>query len=242
MAKGKKRQRESKAAKPWSRKLWIWLRYLSLRFIIGAVAITCIMVLAYRVVNPPFTLYMLKEHWRIGGIEKHWTPIEDIAPVAVRSVVAAEDANFCKHWGFDLNAIRDAIRDSGNRGASTITQQVVKNVYLWNRRSWLRKALEALITPLVELTWTKTRIVEVYLNVAEFDEGVFGIEAAARSYFRVSSSKLNPLQAARLAAVLPDPKGRSASKPGNFVRKRAEVLVDGAETINLDGRAACFQD
>ena len=249
MVRGKKGKRKSKAAKPAPRKLQArWadaptrLRRWALRFVIGAIALTCIMVLAYRAVNPPFTLYMLKEHWRIGGIERRWTPIEDVSPVAVRSIVAAEDANFCGHWGFDINAIHAAIRDGSNRGASTITQQVVKNVYLWNGRSWSRKSLEALITPLVELFWTKRRIVEVYLNVAEFDEGVFGIEAAARSYFRVPSSKLNPFQAAHLAAVLPDPKGRSASEPSDLVRKRAESVVDGAATIDVDGRAACFQD
>ncbi len=129
-----------------------------------------------------------------------------------RSVVAAEDANFCLHWGFDMAAIRKAIDEGGNRGASTISQQVVKNVFLWHGRSWLRKAMEAAITPVVELVWSKRRILEVYLNVAEFDTGVFGVQAAAQHYFGVSAADLSAVQAARLAAVLPDPKGRDARR------------------------------
>ena len=109
-------------------------------------------------------------------------------------------------------------------------------------RSWPRKALEAAITPVMELFWPKRRIVEVYLNVAEFDEGVFGIEAAAQHYFGVSPNRLSDTQAARLAAILPDPKGRSASKPSASVRRRAASILDGAATIRRDGRAACFED
>ena len=104
-----------------------------------------------------------------------------------RSVVAAEDANYCLHWGFDMGAIREALEDGAARGASTISQQTVKNTFLWQGRSWFRKALEALLTPVVELVWTKRRLLEVYLNVIEFDEGVFGVEAAAQSYFGGSS-------------------------------------------------------
>jgi monofunctional glycosyltransferase len=158
-----------------------------------------------------------------------------------RSAVAAEDANFCLHWGFDMAAIRQAIDAGGNRGASTISQQVVKNVFLWQGRSWLRKAMEALLTPVVELVWTKQRVLEVYMNVAEFDEGVFGVQAAAQHYFGVDARDLTATQAARLAAVLPDPKGRDAANPGPVVRRRAGQIISGAETIAADGRAACFE-
>ncbi|MEO0501775.1 MAG: monofunctional biosynthetic peptidoglycan transglycosylase, partial [Pseudomonadota bacterium] len=174
-------------------------------------------------------------------IDQAWVPMEEIAPVMARAAVAAEDANFCLHWGLDLDAIRTAIEDGGSRGASTISQQVVKNVYLWHGRSWLRKALEAGMTPLVEALWSKRRILEVYLNIAEFDEGVFGVEAAARHYFGVGPEALTPTQAARLAAVLPNPKGRSASRPSSFVRNRSASIRDGAATIRADGRAACFE-
>jgi monofunctional biosynthetic peptidoglycan transglycosylase len=165
-----------------------------------------------------------------------------IAPVMARAAVAAEDANFCLHWGFDMGAIRDAIAEGAGRGASTISQQVVKNVWLWHGRSWPRKALEAAITPLMEAAWPKRRVLEVYLNIAEFDEGVFGVEAAARHHFGVAAADLSAVQAARLAAVLPDPKGRSAARPSDRVRARAASIMDGAATIARDGRAACFED
>ena len=157
-----------------------------------------------------------------------------------RSAVAAEDANFCRHWGFDIDALRDAIDGGARRGGSTITQQVVKNAFLWQGRSWPRKAMEAVLTPAVEMVWSKRRILEVYLNIAEFDEGVFGVGAAAPWYFGVSAKNLSATQAARLAAILPDPKDRSAAKPSGFVRKRAASIADGAATIRRDGRAACF--
>ncbi len=163
--------------------------------------------------NPPTTPYIVSESRRLDGVDRTWVSIEEVSPYMPRSVVAAEDANFCNHWGFDMKAIRAALTEGRGRGASTISQQVVKNVYLWQGRSWTRKALEAMLTPLVEALWSKRRILEVYLNVAEFDEGVFGVEAAARHYFGVGPENLTATQAARLAAILPDPKRRSASKP-----------------------------
>ena len=207
----------------------------------GVLALVAILLFAYRFINPPGGYYMLSEARRLGDIDRQWVSMEEIAPVMARSVVAAEDANFCLHWGLDVNAIRDAMDDGGTRGASTISQQVVKNVYLWHGRSWLRKSLEALLTPAVEAVWSKRRIIEVYLNVAEFDEGVFGVDAAAYHYFQKRPSELTAVEAARLAAVLPSPKERSASKPSGFVRKRAASIVDGAATIEADGRAACFE-
>jgi monofunctional glycosyltransferase len=217
------------------------LRRWALRGAMGLAGFVLFMILLYAVVNPPVTPYMIAEARRHGPLEREWVAMDRIAPVMARAVVAAEDANYCLHWGFDMAAIRDAIDRGGTRGASTIPQQVVKNVYLWHGRSWPRKALEAAMTPLVELVWSKRRILEVYLNVAEFDRGVFGVEAAARHYFGVSAADLSPGQAARLAAVLPDPKGRSASEPSRFVRDRAASIMDGAETIRVDGRAACFE-
>jgi monofunctional biosynthetic peptidoglycan transglycosylase len=156
--------------------------------------------------------------------------------------VAAEDADFCLHWGFDLDAIKAAIDSGAARGGSTISQQVVKNVFLWQGRSWIRKALETAITPMVEATWSKRRIVEVYLNVAETGEGVFGVEAAARRAFGVTPDKINAQQAAQIAAVLPSPKTRSVKQPSSQMRSRAAAIRDGAATIKADGRAACFED
>ena len=210
---------------------------------LGAVAgFYLVLVLVFSIVPPPINLYQMSEAWRLGGIDKDWVSWEEIAPVAGRSAVAAEDANFCNHWGFDMTAIREAIEAGSNRGASTISQQVVKNVFLWQGRSWVRKAMEAMLTPVVELFWSKQRILEVYLNVAEFDDGVFGIQAAAQHYFDVDAKDLTALQAARLAAVLPDPKNRSASKPSTFVKSRTRQIISGAETIAADGRSACFED
>lgn len=205
------------------------------------IALAFVATLTFSAVNPPTTPYMFAEGRRVGGVNQTWVPIEQIAPSMARSAVAAEDANFCTHWGLDLTAIRAALADGGNRGGSTISQQVVKNVYLWQGRSWLRKSLEALMTPLVEAVWSKERILEVYLNVAEFDEGVFGVEAAAVHYFGVQAKDLSDVQAARLAAILPAPKSRSASQPTSFVQRRATSIRDGAATIAADGRAGCFE-
>jgi len=199
------------------------------------------LVVLFAVVPPPVNIYQMQERWRLGSIERDWVAWDDIAPVMARSVVAAEDANYCLHWGFDMAAIRQALDAGAGRGASTLSQQVVKNVFLWHGRNWLRKGMEAALTPVVELVWTKRRILHVYLNVAEFDEGVFGVQAAAQHHFGVDARDLTSVQAARLAAVLPDPKGRDAGKPGSFTRRRAAQIADGADTIKADGRAACFE-
>ena len=210
------------------------------RTLLALVLLALTMVLLFRFVAPPTTLTILGEARRLGGVERTWVPLDRIAPVMARAAVAAEDANFCRHWGFDMAAIRSAIESGADRGASTISQQTVKNVFLWQGRSWPRKALEGLMTPVVEALWPKRRILEVYLNVAEFGEGVFGVEAAARSAFGVRAADLTDVQAARLAAVLPNPKGRSAADPSDFVRRRAASIRDGAATIRADGRADCF--
>ncbi len=218
------------------------LRLWTKRIALGAVAAVLALILLYSVVNPPITHTIWSEWRRLGRVERDWVPIEDISPVMARSVVAAEDANFCLHWGFDVDAIRDAIEDGGARGASTISQQVVKNVFLWQGRSWFRKALETSLTPVVELFWSKQRILEVYLNVSETGQGMFGVEAAAQKYFGVSADKLTPVQSARIAAILPSPRNRSARDPSVRTRRRAAAILDGAATIRADGRADCFED
>jgi len=244
MAKGKSRKTSAKKTKPRRSAKRHWFR-LGLRYVfrgaLAVVAVIAVVMLLGRFLAPWTTPYMFVESQRLGEVAYDWVSIEDIAPVMARSVVAAEDANFCTHWGFDMVAIREAIEDGGTRGASTLSQQTVKNLYLWHGRTYLRKALEALMTPALEAMWPKQRIVEVYLNIAEFDTGVFGVKAAAQHYFGVDPKELSAVQAARLAAILPNPKGRSASKPSNFVQRRARSIADGAETIRRDGRAACFE-
>ena len=218
-----------------------WLIRWTVRVSAALVIFAVFGTLLWSFLNPPTTLYMIQEKNRLGSVDYQWVPIEKIAPIMPRAVVAAEDANFCLHWGLDIVAIRRVIDEGSNRGASTISQQVVKNVFLWQGRSWVRKALEAAMTPLVEALWSKKRILEMYLNVAEFDEGVFGVNAAANHYFGVIPEALTSVQAARLAAILPSPKTRSASNPSPYVRKRAAQIIDGAATIRIDGRAQCFQ-
>jgi len=208
--------------------------------LIGVLVLMVAWVGLYRFVDPPGGVYMWQESRRLGEIRHEWVPMTRIAPVMARSAVAAEDANFCLHWGFDMVAIRAALDAGAGRGASTISQQVVKNVFLWHGRSWLRKALEAIMTPLVETLWSKRRILEVYLNIAEFDTGVFGVEAAAQHYFSRSAADLSARQAGLLAAVLPAPQSRNAARPSDFVSRRANAIADGAATIQRDGRADCF--
>ena len=219
---------------------WRWFKRKLMRGVAAVFLVIVAWVALYAVVPVPTTPYILSERARIGDIARDWVPIEDISIHLQRAVVAAEDANFCLHWGIDMAAIREVIEEGATRGASTISQQTVKNAFLWHGRSWIRKAIEAAITPIVEIIWSKRRILEVYLNVAEFGEGVFGAEAAARHHFGVAAADLSPRQAALLAAVLPDPQDRSASRPSAWVSDRATSIADGAATIAADGRDGCF--
>ncbi|WP_420585469.1 monofunctional biosynthetic peptidoglycan transglycosylase [Ruegeria sp.] len=243
MAKKAARKSSSRKSKaPKTKKTPFLIRRWLTRAMLGVVIFVVGLVALFSVVNPPVTHTIWSEWRRLGKVERDWVPIEEISPVMVRSVVAAEDANFCLHWGFDVEAIRDALENGGARGASTISQQVVKNVFLWQGRSWVRKALETSITPLVEIIWSKQRILEVYLNVAETGQGVFGVEAAARRNFNTSAAQLSPVQAARIAAILPSPRNRSVTDPSVRTRRRAASILDGAATIRADGRADCFED
>jgi monofunctional glycosyltransferase len=233
--------RAGKKKKP-ARRRPIWRRALRLmtRGILLVVALIVAWIALYAIVAPPVTPYMISETRRLQTVTQVWRPMAEISPHLARAVVAAEDANFCLHWGFDMEAIRLAIAEGASRGGSTISQQTVKNAFLWQGRSWLRKALEAAMTPVMEAIWTKRRVLEVYLNIVEFGEGIFGAEAAAQEFFGISAADLNPTQAARLAAVLPNPQGRSVISPSQATRNRARSIADGAATIGADGRDACF--
>ncbi|MEM9198348.1 MAG: monofunctional biosynthetic peptidoglycan transglycosylase [Pseudomonadota bacterium] len=205
------------------------------------VALVCVIwVLAYRWVNPPATPYMLSEAWRLGGVEQRWVALDTLPAHVPLSLAAAEDAGFCAHFGVDLDAIADAWSDTSRlRGGSTITQQVAKNAFLWQGRSWLRKGLEAGFAGLIELFWPKRRIMEVYLNIAEMDVGAFGVEAAARRYFAKPATALTSVEAALIASLLPDPKDWSAADPTRYLRDRAASVRDGAATLARDGRGGC---
>lgn len=203
-------------------------------FVVLAVTIV-LWVGVYRWINPPITWLIATETVRLGDIKRTWRSLEDMSPHLPRVAMAAEDARFCGHWGFDFVEIEKALEGGAARGASTISQQVAKNVFLWPERSWARKGAEVGFTLLIEAFWTKRRIIEVYLNVAEFGEGVFGVEAGAKSAFGQSASELSLRQSARLIAVLPNPKGRTA----NTQVKRGARIADGANTLKSDGRADC---
>jgi monofunctional biosynthetic peptidoglycan transglycosylase len=187
------------------------------------------LVLVFRVVDPPATMVMLLQPGAIGELEYTWVDRDAIAASAARAVMASEDQRFIEHHGIDFVSLDKALADyrggDGLRGASTITQQVAKNLFLWQSRSFVRKALEAYFAVLLEMCWTKERILEVYLNIAEFGPNVFGVEAAAREYFRSSAASLSPQQAALLAAVLPNPQRFRADRPSDYVRERQDAIV-----------------
>jgi monofunctional biosynthetic peptidoglycan transglycosylase len=164
------------------------------------------------------------------GIRKSWRPLDEISPALIRAVMASEDQRFCLHRGFDWNAIEMAWEqyqsgDGELLGASTISMQTAKNVFLWPARDWLRKAFEAYFTALIELAWSKQRIIEIYLNIVEWAPGIYGAEAAAEHYFHKPAAWLGPVEAARLAAVLPDPLDWSASHPDPDVLARSAFIL-----------------
>ncbi len=176
-------------------------------------AFSAIWVAAYRYINPPITTLMVIERLRVGKLERDWRPLTAISPNLRHAVIATEDSPFCRHHGFNWKEIYRAYQDAERRrGGSSITQQTAKNAFLWPDASWLRKGVEAGFAILIELIWPKERILEVYLNIAEFDAGVFGAEAAARHYFGVSASDLSLDQATRLAWLLPSPRSRDPRK------------------------------
>lgn len=208
-----------------------WLRRL-LWFLVALVAITWLMVLVLRFVPPPTSAYMLErkvgEAWRGNHdftIRYRWVPFEQMAPVAPLAMVAGEDQTFPFNHGFDIASIRSAIdvAQSGGRlrGASTITQQTARNLFLWSGGGFFRKGLEAYFTILIDITWPKRRVLEVYANIAELGNGIYGVEAASRAFFHESASRLTPHQAALLAAVLPDPRDWHAGRPSAYVQQRA---------------------
>ena len=193
---------------------------------------------------PPFgTILMVQRAFGGEKIDYRWRSIDDISPRLVRAVIAAEDARFCSHNGFDMEAIQKALEANADgrklRGGSTISQQTAKNVFLWPSRDWVRKGLEAGYTVMIETFWPKQRIIEVYLNVAEWAPGVYGAEAAARHWFGKGADQLSDREAARLAAILPSPRRYNASSPGPYVRRRAGRVQAAMGTVRRDGLAAC---
>lgn len=196
-------------------------------------------VLALRWLDPPFTAMMLEQPGSLGDVEHTWVDRSRISAAAARAVIASEDQRFFEHHGLDFVSIERALDDyqSGDdlRGASTITQQVAKNLFLWGGRSFVRKALEAYFALLLEALLPKQRILEIYLNVAELGPNVFGVEAAAQRYFRTSAAKLTASEAALLAAVLPNPRRLSAVNPSAYVRGRQAWVLEQMTLLETRG-------
>lgn len=187
-------------------------------------AVTIGVTLLLRWVPPPTSAFMIQQRLAGIAVDYRWVPVNRISPNAALAVIAAEDQKFFNHWGIDLKAIVDAIEDNRSRkrprGASTISQQVVKNLFLWPGRSYVRKGVEVYFTLLAELLWPKQRILEVYLNIAEMGKGIFGVEAAARRFFNKPAARLNQRESATLAAVLPNPRQMVADRPSEYINQR----------------------
>lgn len=218
----------------WCVKAIVW-------FVAGSV----LWVAIYRFVPPPVTVTMLTNAVDGRGITKDWMPLSRIDPDMARAAIGAEDSRFCSHHGFDFTAIEKAMQHNEDsrriRGGSTISQQTAKNVFLWQGRSYIRKALEAWFTVLIEAIWGKRRIMEIYLNVAETGIGTYGVNAGAMRYFHHDASRLSGIEAARIAAVLPLPKKRGAVDPSGFVRRYGNTIARRIGTVRAQGLDACLR-
>jgi len=205
-----------------------WLRRLGL-VVLFLVAGLLLSIIAFRFVNPPVTPVMVGEKLRGATLQHPWMPLHDMSPELPLAVIASEDGRFCLHWGVDWGAVNDAIQEArrshrGFRGASTITMQTAKNLYLWTDRSYVRKLLEVPLAYLLTTFWPKERVMEVYLNVAQWGPGIFGAEAASRRYFHKSASELTRKEALLLAATLPSPRTRNPGKPSPRMQRIAKSV------------------
>lgn len=213
------------------KKFWNILRKVAIWYF----AITFIWVLLLRFINPPITYLMVqrgferKAEGKEWKIEKSWVNIEDLSNNLKRATLAGEDANFLNHWGFDFKAMSNALEKNQKgkkiRGGSTISQQTAKNVFLWPGRSYIRKAFEAYFTVLIELLWGKERILEVYLNVIEMGDGIYGAEAATQHYFGKSAHSMSKSQAALIVAVLPNPLRWSPARPTRYIYYKQGLIL-----------------
>ena len=221
----------------------IRLASLMARIIVWFIAISLVLVVLFRFVPVPFTATMLMDS---NGFNRDWVPLSRVDRNMVAAVIAAEDGKFCSHRGFDRQAIEQAIEHNARsgriRGASTISQQTAKNVFLWQGGGFFRKGLEAWFTVLIETFWTKRRIMEVYLNVAETGIGTYGVEAGAQRYFNHSAARLSRNEAARMAAVLPLPKKRAVTNPTGFTRRYGNMITARIGAVQRDRLDGCIYD
>jgi monofunctional biosynthetic peptidoglycan transglycosylase len=220
-----------------------FVRYIA-RFILGLIGLTLLLVVTFKWLPVPFTATMLMDG---EAISNDWESLDNIDRNLVSAVIAAEDSRFCEHYGFDSEAIEQAMREnleaaeSGGRirGGSTISQQTAKNVFLWQGGGFFRKGLEAWFTFWIETVWGKRRIMEVYLNVAETGIGTYGAEAGAQRYFGHSAARLSPDEASRMAAALPSPKKRAGKNPGGWLARHGNRIERRIGIVRRDGLDAC---
>tara|TARA_R110001606_G_scaffold154787_3_gene296551 strand:- start:4127 stop:4792 length:666 start_codon:yes stop_codon:yes gene_type:complete len=212
-----------------------------LKFIVYFILITVAWVGIYAIVPPPITATMIMDG---NGITKDWTSFSDISPNMARAVIAAEDSKFCSHNGFDTEAIQKAIQRNAQggriRGGSTISQQVAKNAFLWQGGGFFRKGLEAYFTFLIETIWSKHRIMEVYLNIAETGIGTYGVQAGAQRYFNKDAKDLTKIEAARIAAALPLPKKRAVNGVSGFTRRYGNTIAARINVVANEGLDSCI--
>jgi len=212
-----------------------------LKFIVYFILITVAWVGIYAIVPPPITATMIIDG---NGITKDWTSFSDISPNMARAVIAAEDSKFCSHNGFDTEAIQKAIQRNAQggriRGGSTISQQVAKNAFLWQGGGFFRKGLEAYFTFLIETIWSKHRIMEVYLNIAETGIGTYGAQAGAQRYFKKDAKDLTKIEAARIAAALPLPKKRAVNGASGFTRRYGNTIAARINVVANEGLDSCI--
>lgn len=237
----RKTTKPAKPAKP-KRTLPLWVRIpllIGFWLIVGPI----LWVALYAFMPVPGTYLMIQRAFQGDHVQRQGVSLNTISPHLVRAVMAGEDAKFCSHHGFDVEAIQRALKSNARgrklRGGSTISQQTAKNLFLWPQRSWVRKGFEAYFTVLIEVAWPKRRIMETYLNAAEWGDGVFGAELAARANFGKSAKNLTRTEAARLAAILPSPNKWSADAPGPMVRARTARILGNMRVIENEGLAAC---
>ena len=226
-----------------ARKNRVWLRHV-FNWVFWAILILHLYGLALRFVPVPGTILMAQRAFNGHSIRKDWTPIEAMSPHLSRAVLGGEDSRFCAHKGIDIQAIKAAFADNAKRqrrrGGSTLSQQTAKNVFLWNGGGYPRKAAEAWLSLYTNAVWGKRRTLEIYLNVAEWGDGIFGAEAAAQARFGKSAKDLTPREAALLAAVLPSPNKWRLDPPSTFVGGRANTLIQRAEIIRTSGYDSCL--
>jgi monofunctional biosynthetic peptidoglycan transglycosylase len=227
----KRKRTDRKPGQPLIRKV----SSIATRVFLWFLMVSVLWVLVYRFVNPPITLLMIlrnverKTDGKPSKLEKEWVDFEEISDNMKKAAVAAEDQLFLKHIGFDVNAIEKAFENNAKskqiKGGSTISQQTAKNVFLWPGRSWIRKGFEAYFTLLIEMLWSKERILEVYLNVIEMGDGIYGAEAAAQAYFNKSCRKLTRSQAALIVACFPNPRYWTPKRPTAYIKKRQYFIM-----------------